>query len=422
MHEQQLTRPASHHRWKDVFWLAGISGVMALVQLPFASYVAALPLIRNEWGLSNIQAGTIYSNTLAGLALAALFVIPLTDRFPPRRLFLVSVWGSVITNLFFPLWATGFVSGSLLRFVAGPCLVGVYVPGIRIVSEYFARGWRGMAVGLFISAFHLGTSISLAAMSLLLPHFGWRTSYLITALLAFSGVAVAHLLLGTGGGELPDASRGSGRLTLEPLRSKPLVLLTAGYALHAWELYVARVWLSPFLVAVLLTRGMAPTEAAALGAGAAAAMLVTAAPGPFLGGLLSDRIGRTSAGVLLLSLSGIISLLMGWMLDASWGALLGLGMVYGFATAADAAVYSTGVTELAEARTMGSAQALQTFFGYGAAVLGPVVFGGVLDLAPPGLSWGLGFSSAGLAATLGVVALVWLHRLPESGRMAQGKR
>ena len=71
---------------------------------------------------------------------------------------------------------------------------------------------------------------------------------------------------------------------------------------------------------------------------------------------------------------------------------------------------------------MGSAQALHTFFGYGAAVLGPVVFGGVLDLAPPGLSWGLGFSSAGLAAALGVVVLVWLHRLPESGRMAQGKR
>ncbi|MGH7371681.1 MAG: MFS transporter, partial [Candidatus Methylomirabilales bacterium] len=317
MSDQEVHRHP--HNWQDGLWLAGISGVMALVQLPFASYVAALPLIRNEWELSNIQAGTIYSNTLAGLALAALFVIPLTDRFPPRRLFLLSVWGSVITNLLFPLWATGFVSGSLLRFIAGPCLVGVYVPGIRIVSEYFARGRRGMAVGLFISAFHLGTSISLAAMSLLLSHFGWRTSYLITALSAFTGVAVAHLLLGTGRGEFPIASRGSGRLTLEPLRSKPLVLLTTGYALHAWELYVARVWLSPFLVALLLTRGMAPTEAAALGAGAAAAMLVTAAPGPFLGGFLSDRIGRTSAGILLLSLSGTISLLMGWMFDASWG-------------------------------------------------------------------------------------------------------
>jgi MFS family permease len=110
------------------------------------------------------------------------------------------------------------------------------------------------------------------------------------------------------------------------------------------------------------------------------------------------------------------------MMDASWGTLLGVGLVYGFASAADSGIYSTGVIELADAGSMGSAQALQTFFGYGAAALGPVIFGGVLDLAPPGVSWGLGFSTAGLAAALGVVVLLWLKRLPESTRMAHGKR
>jgi len=74
MSDQEVHRHS--HNWQDGLWLAGISGVMALVQLPFASYVAALPLIRNEWELSNIQAGTIYSNTLAGLALAALLSFP----------------------------------------------------------------------------------------------------------------------------------------------------------------------------------------------------------------------------------------------------------------------------------------------------------------------------------------------------------
>jgi hypothetical protein len=29
----------------DILWTIGISGVMALAQLPFASYVASLPLI-----------------------------------------------------------------------------------------------------------------------------------------------------------------------------------------------------------------------------------------------------------------------------------------------------------------------------------------------------------------------------------------
>jgi MFS family permease len=420
MYERAVKSPP--HSSQDAVWLVGISGVMTLVQLPFASYIAALPLIRDEWGLNNTQAGTIYSTFLAGLALAALIVIPLSDRYPPRKLFVASVWGSVITNLLFPLWATNFLTGVLLRFLAGPCLVGVYVPGIRIVSEYFAEGRRGMAVGLFVSAFHFGISISLALMGLLLPHFGWRTSYLIAALLAFSGVVLAHLLLPPGVGELPAVPRSSGWLSLVPLRSKPLVLMSTSYAFHAWELYVVRVWLPPFLAAVLFARGMEPTQAAALGAGAAALMLVMATPGPVLGGILSDRIGRTMAGVVLLSVSGGISFLIGWMTDASWGALLLFGLVYGFASAADSGVYSTGVTELADPAIMGSAQAFQTFFGYGGAALGPVIFGGVLDLAPQGLSWGLGFATAGLAAVLGVMALLWLKRLPESIRMANGKR
>lgn len=420
MDEQHVK--ALPHSAEDAVWLVGISAVMALVQLPFASYVAALPLIREEWGLTNTQAGTIYSTFLAGLALAALLVIPLTDRYSPRKLFVACVWGSAITNLLFPLWATDFLSGVLLRFVAGPCLVGVYVPGIRIVSEYFAERRRGMAVGLFVSAFHLGISMSLALMGLLLPHFGWRTSYQIAALLAFSAVVLAHILLRPGIGELPAANMSSGWLSMAPLRSKPLILMTISYALHAWELYVVRVWLPPFIVAVLVLRGMEPTQAAALAAGAAALMLLMAAPGPALGGVLSDRIGRTMAGVLLLSLSGGISLLIGWMMDASWSVLLVFGLVYGFASAADSGIYSTGVTELADPAVMGSAQAFQTFFGYGGAVLGPIVFGSVLDLAPQGISWGLGFSTAGLAAVVGLVALLWLKRLPESARMAHGKR
>ncbi|MCZ6905764.1 MAG: MFS transporter, partial [Deltaproteobacteria bacterium] len=136
------------NRWRDALWLVGISGVMALVQLPYASYGASLPLIQEEWGLSNAQAGMIYSAYLAGFALAALLLIPLTDRLPSRMVFLACVWASVIGNLLFPLWANDFQTGLLLRFVAGPPLVGVYVPGIRIVSERFAEHRRGMAVGV----------------------------------------------------------------------------------------------------------------------------------------------------------------------------------------------------------------------------------------------------------------------------------
>jgi MFS family permease len=81
-----LTR--AEGRRSNIVWLVLISAGLAVMALPFASYVAALPLIKTEWGLNNTQAGVIYSAFFAGYALSALVVILLTDRFGPKPVFL----------------------------------------------------------------------------------------------------------------------------------------------------------------------------------------------------------------------------------------------------------------------------------------------------------------------------------------------
>jgi hypothetical protein len=55
--------------------------------------------------------------------------------------------------------------------------------------------------------------------------------------------------------------------------------------------------------------------------------------------------------------------------------------------------------------------AVHSFIGFSGAFVGPIVFGGVLDLAGGGaLSWGLAFLSSGLAVALGPVAILVLGR------------
>ena len=65
---------------RSVLWLVLMCLMMVLLLLPFASYVAAISFIQDEWHLNNTQAGAVYSAYLAGYAVSALFVIPLTDR------------------------------------------------------------------------------------------------------------------------------------------------------------------------------------------------------------------------------------------------------------------------------------------------------------------------------------------------------
>ena len=97
---------------------------------------------------------------------------------------------------------------------------------------------------------------------------------------------------------------------------------------------------------------------------------------------------------------------------------LGLTLVYSFAVGADSAIYSTSVTEAAEAGKLGSTLAVHTFTGFLGGILSPVIFGAFLDLSDGDAGWGLGFSTAGLAGVIAIAAMLWLRRQPEARALA----
>jgi MFS family permease len=165
------------------------------------------------------------------------------------------------------------------------------------------------------------------------------------------------------------------------------------YTGHAWELYVVRGWLAAFLAGVLTARGLDETSASATGSQWAALMAGVGAVGVFLGGWLSDSLGRARTALLLACLSGVISLFFGFMGAGPWALLVIVGCLYGIFVSADSAVYSTAITELAAPEKLGSAQAFQAFLGFGATVVAPVAAGLLLDLD---LGWGAVFAMAGM--------------------------
>ena len=103
---------------RNAVWLVLMAVTLFLILLPISSYVAAVPVIRDEWGLSNTEVGLVFSALFVSYALAALFVIPMTDRL---RLWWIIVGSAVIfaaANLLFPLVARHLVTGLILRAAA----------------------------------------------------------------------------------------------------------------------------------------------------------------------------------------------------------------------------------------------------------------------------------------------------------------
>ena len=397
---------------QDAVWVLAMSSVLFIVLLPFSSYVAALSFIQDEWGLNNTKAGAIYSAYLAGYAVSALFTIPLTDRVKPSHILIGSAAISVASHALFPLVAQGPISAAALRAAAGVGLVGVYMPGLRIVSERFPERGRGMAVGMFVSAFYASNSASLAGTGALMARFEWRDAYLIMALASAAAVPLAYILLRKHPRSSSQSS--SGRLNLAVLGNRRARYFILGYSLHSVELYAVRVWLPAFLMATLIARGSSHDDAAVTAATIGGIALAAAAAGPVIGGVISDRWGRAASASAVLALSAVCAWSIGWIDDLPWGIVVAVVAVYGWAIAADSAIYSTAVTEVSEPEHLGSTMAAQAFLGFMGGVVGPIIFGGVLDIVGGALRWPLGFSFLGL---LSVVAIFGLARV---GSMSTG--
>lgn len=403
---------------RSLLWLLMMSTTLFVLLFPFSSYVAALPIIQHEWGLNNTQAGAIFSAYLAGFAVSALVVVPLTDRIGSKRIFVLCTTISTAANVMFPLVANDAISASVLRAIAGLGLVGVYNPGMRIVAERFADRGRGFAVGTFVTFFYASNSVSLTLTGLLMARFEWRDAYLIMGAASGASILLAYLLLRHH--ESPSAIGSTGRLDLSALRNKAARIYITGYSLHAAELYIVRVWLPALLAAALVSRGVHNLDAAVGAATIGGLAMASGAIGPVMGGVISDRWGRAVSASAIFALSGVCSFAVGWMVGFPWALLVGVSIIYGWAIAADSAIYSTAVTEVAEPARLGSTMAVHSFVGFMGGVIGPIVAGAILDVSPESLKWGLTFSVTGLLAIAAILAMRGMWRV--SPNHADGSR
>lgn len=394
----------------NTVWLIVMSTMLLLNLLTFSSYVAALPLIQDEWGLNNVQAGAIFSAYLAGYAVSALFVIPITDRLKPSTVFTASAIISLGANIAFPLIADDVYTASLLRIVSGLGLVGIYMPGLRIIAERFDGSRKGLAMGFYVTVFYASNALSLSLTGALMARYDWRDAFTILALI--SSLSVPLAFYATRGAKPKHINTSTGLLNLAAIRNRTARSFVIGYSLHAMELYAVRVWLPGLLATVMITNGTEFNQAAVKSATIGGIALAFGAFGPVIGGALSDRYGRARTAASIFALSGLCSFVIGWAGMFPWPIVVMISLIYGWAISADSSIYSTAITESAKNEDLGSTMALQAFLGFMGGVAGPIIVGAVLDIFPPHFEWKMGFSLVGLMAVITIPVLLRSAPLP----------
>lgn len=385
------------HRHNSV--LLGLSLCIGAISFSWANYSAVLPVVIDDLAFSGTEAGIVYSAYFLGYLVAILPAGYVADRGGIRRLIGTTAIGTGIAGIGFAFLTTDVLTGSLFRFLAGACFAGVYVPGIRLLADWFDPSTRGKAIGIYVGILSIGSGAAYPITSWIATTADWRVALAITSGLSIpAGIAVFLFTA-----DHPSSRGRSASFSLSVFTNRTYLAVTTAYAGHNWELFAVQNWIVVFLVS---TPALVATGEPTVIAGLLGGILVACGgPGNILGGWLSDRIGRLHTSGGFLALSGVITIALGILTWQSVAVLGILVFVYGTALAADSTPLSTMMTELAPDEEMGTALAWQSLLGFIPGLLSPVLFGFALDVS--GFMAAFGTLAAGVLVGL---AALWVLR------------
>jgi len=256
-----------------VVFAAGLAAGAHICKVP-----PALPLLREDLGLTLVQAGFIATMFYVMGSLVGVFVGAVVDRYGQKRFAIIGLACMSVGGLY-GAFVHDYAGLLASRFVEGAGFMLFTVAGVALLAGVTEDEDRPMAFSLWSSYMPTGGALALLGAPLALASFGWRSLWLAVALYtALVAVLLARVVPAPrfGGGI------GSLRLVAESVVRPGSMALCAVFFCYVGQWSSLMIWLPTFLVG---ERGTTP----------AAASLITALyvavniPGNLAGGWVLKR-------------------------------------------------------------------------------------------------------------------------------------
>jgi MFS family permease len=389
-----------------------------LSMLGSQTYAALLPELREEWGMSNAQAGVVGGMFFAGYIATVSYWTALTDRVDARKVYLAGGLLAAAGGVGFGWAVSGFYTAILFQVMLGTGIAATYMPGLRILSDRISGPAQSRNIAFYTSFFGIGTALSLAIAGAVAPLAGWRAAFIVSA----AGPLLAGLIVFL----LVEKSKVEKKQTpftwstLFPVAAWRKVLAiraaagyTAGYFVHCLELFGSRAWMVAFLAfsTGLHVGGSFPWQLPAI----AAVVNLASVPASIVGNEIALRMGRRRWIMIAMAGSGAGGILLGFSAPWFWAVVLLILVLYSMLVMAESATLTAGLVAAAPAELRGAAMGLYSLCGFAGGMLGPMVFGVAVDAAGGAgshLAWIAGYAAIGMGCLVAPL-VVRMNRSPQ---------
>ena len=383
----------------EILSLAGFSLVPAL-----------LPQFIATWSLSNAEAGWFAGMMSGGYMAGVLPLVALTDRVPARTIYLACSALSALSCFGIAL-SDGLMSALVWRAVGGIALAGMYMPGLRALTDGMAGARRARAAAWYTSSFTLGSSLSflLGQTGLL---WDWRGAFLVGGALGGIGVLLAWAALPHTNAERPTKRPRAMPDFRGVFGNHDVLVLIVGYTTTIWGTVGLRQWIVVFLAFCVANQGSSATQDwNILTIGALIGLL--GVPAGLFGNELSLHLGLRATAMSVFLVSVLVNALFGFAMMLPYDAVVGLAMVAGFIVQGNFSNLTSGVLAITEPWRRGSIVAVYSCIGFAGGFLGTLLFGVALDRfggTAQLAAWLAAFGICALACLVGCIATAFLQR------------
>jgi len=371
------------------FRTLGYTPLMLIAQtcalLGFACYAVVLTNLQDEWQLTNLQSGLIASAFFFGYMLAVPLATALTDRVDARKVYLMGGITATAGLLGMGLLAYNFWTALLFMALNGAGLAGTYMPGLKILSDRIKTGELTRHIAFYTAFFGIGTGFSYLCSGWINSALGWHYVFGLIALGPLSALLIVYLLI-------PALQHEKWREPINirlqdvfPVDRWKLVLRDQnaagyifGYTAHTLELFASRSWIVAFFAFCAVATG----ETFFLTATTLAGVInFFGVPSSILGNEVALRIGRQKWVCIVMLTSAVMGIALACSTGHSWWLIVALAVGHAIFIMADSSTLTAGLVMSAQENIKGAAMGLHSLMGFGGGLLGPAIFGFVLDIS-----------------------------------------